>query len=85
MESDPCIFRLCNGTQLRGICSLHVDDVLIAGDQIGWASFSNVLKVFRHSGIQKLTQEENMTIARITDVQSAYKSSIIIISWRPIY
>ena len=55
MESDPCIFRLCEGSHLHGICSLHVDDVLMAGDQTGWKSFTQVISAFRHSGIQKLT------------------------------
>ena len=61
LESDPCIFRLCKNSILHGICSLHVDDVLMAGDQIGWKSFEHVLEVFRHSGVQKLTQEESFT------------------------
>ena len=60
MESDPCIFRLSSSSVLHGICSLHVDDVLMAGDKKGWDSFNEVLTVFNHSGVKKLSRDEGL-------------------------
>ena len=61
LESDPCIFRFAKNSTLHGICSLHVDDVLMTGDNIGWESFNRVIEIFRHSGVQKLTPLESLT------------------------